>query len=96
MYVKPFYQSDLNDLNAALFRFNNKIKFYNIYHPGSPAETRARLQSLCLTKRNWGVALSSSTAWPKLCRSVIETFFYIEGKRACLGRALQVPEQSCF
>jgi hypothetical protein len=36
-----------------------------------------------------GVALSSSAAFPKLGRSVIETFFYILRKRASL-----VPDQS--
>jgi hypothetical protein len=38
---------------------------------------------------HWSVAQSSSAAWPKLGRSVIETFFYILRKQASLG-----PKQS--
>jgi hypothetical protein len=40
--------------------------------------------------------LSSSADWPKLGHLVIEIFFYTLRKRASLGRALQVPEQSYF
>jgi hypothetical protein len=48
----------------------------------------------CSSKLSWGVAPSSSASWPKLVRSVSETFFYILHKRASLGQTLQVPEQS--
>jgi hypothetical protein len=47
-----------------------------------------------LEESSWGVALSSSAAWPKLGPLVIETFFTTCENELALGGALQVPEQS--
>jgi hypothetical protein len=46
-----------------------------------------------LTKMGWGVALSASVAWPKLGRSLTETFFTSCANMLAYD-GLQVPEKS--